>query len=168
MDTTEQSTLLDEMQRSWPIRPLEPGEAELWFATLAPLAFDSTRQAVAELRTAQDWMPTHRELVTAAHHHARIASLATHSHAPSQEPCGLCDGGAWAKAGVYGGVDAVVRCRCTGSAPPSSHRTGCSCRTCYYGPERAADIAMGNDVLGRRTGPDPLAQPQGSMEWMGE
>ncbi len=102
----------------------------------------------------------------------RMARLASHVVTPHTPPCGLCDDTGWARAATVSGTDAVIRCRCSKGQVSDGHSNVCTCLTCHYGEDRAAQIANGRDGMSRRSGKgsdvDPLAQPVSGRQTWGE
>lgn len=161
MTATEAATLLGEMTATWPQRALTKPEADVWRRTLGGLGIEAARQAVDELRAESDWMPTHHQVVKRAQDVARRLAGATERIGRGEtksERCKDCDGTGWTFVPVVGGAEAVARCSCSKGQVKAEHRSGCTCLSCSYGPERARRVRAGEDGWERQ--PDqahPLA-----------
>lgn len=157
MQSNEKAPVMEYMQAGFPTRGLTRDEVMQWAETLDAVDQDTAMTAIRELRTTEEFLPSHRRFLGAcADIERRTASARALPGPPARGPCGLCGGTGWEPATVASGADAVTRCRCQSAEEPA-HPSGCSCLGCHYGAGHAAAITAGMDGAGAWRDEDPLA-----------
>lgn len=142
MRVDEAHLLIKYLAATWNTKLDDPQAVVVWVETLSQFPAYAVRQAITELRTELDWMPTHHQMVDRSRSVLRrTADDRGIESGEAPRICELCEGTKWEPA-MGGGV---VRCRCQQHRDPKECRNGCSCMRCYYGSERAAMIRAGLD-----------------------
>ncbi len=159
MRADEAHQLIKYMAATWQTRMDDPQAVVVWVETLAPFSARAVRDAITELKSELDWMPTHKQITD------RTASVvrrtANDRGLPAgdeqvPEVCALCEGTGWQEMPPHmqRGVmvsGAVSRCRCQERKDrvrdEQGCKAGCSCLSCHYGKDRAAHIKRGLDGI---------------------
>lgn len=142
MQAEEAKQMIRYMASTWNTKLDDQQAVVVWVETLAQFPAYAVRQAITELRTELDWMPTHRQMTDRTRSVLRrTADERGLDSGEAPRICELCEGTRWEPA-MGGGV---VRCRCQMHKGSKECRNGCSCLRCHYGPERASIIRAGID-----------------------
>lgn len=76
MSPQECAELIAEMSATWPQREMTKPEQRIWHDELKGRQVHLARQAVRDLRTTCDWLPTHNQFIAAYQSVARREALA--------------------------------------------------------------------------------------------
>lgn len=149
----EAKQLIKYMAATWQTRMDDPQAVVVWVETLAPYSARAVRDAITELKTELDWMPTHKQLTDRTRSVVRRTADDRGLPAGDEVPdvCVPCQGTGWKAEHPFmeRGVTvtgAVTRCPCRRQRKHEC-RAGCSCLDCHYGQDRAAHIRKGLDGI---------------------